>query len=113
MACQNIDDYFMDVTPFFWTLVRDIALLEYDKLKLTHHFQLIQESIVNNSSYILRINGKSFYHDNLNDLFFNTLVYCSQNFKTDTELLLLERAVERMNMYVESEKLAEMLSDLL
>lgn len=113
MSCQNIDQCVIDVTPFFWTLVRDIAVLEYEHLKATKHFQTIQESIANNLSYLLRINGNSFYYSDLNDLFSVTLIYCKQYYKTETELLLLEKAVERMNMYIKTDDLADMLANYL
>lgn len=113
MACENIDQYVIDVTPFFWTLVRDIALLEYDELKLTPHFQTIQESIQENYSYSLKINGNSFYYNDINDLFFVTLIYCRQNYQTMSELLLLEKAVERMKIYAKTDDLADMIENLL
>ncbi len=109
MACENMDQYVIDVTPFFWPLVRDIALLEYDQLKLTPHFQTIQECIQENYSYSLRLNGNSFIYTDLNDLFFVTLIYCRQNYQTMSELLFLEKAVERMKMYVKTDELADML----
>lgn len=112
MSCENIDQYVIDVTPFFWNLVRDIAILDYDELKMTTHFQTIQECIDNNSSYALRINGNAFYYENLNDLFFVTLIYCRKYYKTQSELLLLEKAVEKMNIYVQTDELADMLSNL-
>ena len=113
MACQNIDQYVIDVTSFFWELVRDIAILDYDQLKKCRHFQTIQESIDNGSSYVLRLNDNSFYYDNINDLFFVTLIYCKQHYKTYTELLLFEKAVERMKLYAKTDDLADMLDNML
>jgi hypothetical protein len=112
MSCENIDQYVIDVTPFFWELVRDIALLDYDTLAQTQNFQTIKECIQNNSSYVLRVNGNSFYYEDLNDLFNVTLIYCRQNYKTQTELLLLEKAVEIMNIYTKTDDLADMLEKL-
>lgn len=113
MACENIKQFVMDVTPFFWTLIRDTAIMDYDQLKLTPHFQTMQECVHNNYSYSLKINGNSFYYDDVNDLFFVTLIYCRQYYQTTTELLLLEKAVERMKIYAKTDDLADLLENTL
>ena len=38
---ENIEDYAntIDVTPFFWNLIRDIVSMDYETLKQTQSFQ--------------------------------------------------------------------------
>ena len=114
---ENIEDYAntIDVTPFFWNLIRDIVSMDYETLKQTQSFQRLVYCVNEyDFKYSLSFDEGNtiLYFDDINDLFYETLSFYKKRVDDGYEALmcvtLLEKAIQKMELFVETENMASL-----
>ena len=101
-----------DVTPIFNELLNNIITLSFSELSNTHSFLTISLLVENKSRFSLQIYGDKLYFENIYDLFHNTQFYCKEH-GFEKEALLVEKAIEKMKEFVDTEEMIETFSNTL
>lgn len=102
----------VDVSLVFWQLVEAVNSLEYDDLVNTDFFKVMQECVDNKKRFILDIKGTSLLHDDVNALFYNTLVFL-QNHGINDLAPILHTAIRKIEDVICRQEVCEKLSSSL
>jgi hypothetical protein len=97
----------VDVTPFFWELIQNIATMDYETVKKTSSFKRLVDCMIDDDlRYSLTFGEKKVSFDNVNELFYGTLHYCK--IYEISNVSLLEKAIKKMEVFVETDDMASL-----
>ena len=94
----------IDITPVFFNFVHNISFMEYNDLVKTKIFNDFIFYVNNEMNFILYIENKRIYFEDINSLFYGTLEYCTQ-YGIPTDLLKI--AIKKMELVVEIDNLSD------
>lgn len=105
----------VDVTPFFWELIHNIATMDYETVKKTSSFKRLVDCMVDDDDlrYSLTFGEgeRTISFENVNELFYGTLRYCK---RYEIYLVpLLENAIKKMEVFVETDDMASLFTSSL
>jgi hypothetical protein len=110
------DSSYVDLTPFIWTLIRNVITLSYDDVKETPEFvkvyELIQED---DKTYYVTIDNVTISSEDLNDLFQQILRYLQikSNDESYREMFIIfKKAMEIILTHGEADDLASILQNV-
>ena len=105
----------IDVTPFFRIFLQHIIEMEYSDLKETEEFGIILHAIDQEYQFKIVIDGVSYIFNDVNDLFFlcrKICVVCKDvNTEKYTYGTLLNRAISKINIFLDGEKQTDQILD--
>lgn len=89
---------FHNITSVFWPIAQAIIALDYDVLQNTKLFHTLQQLVHMEHGFILDMdtNGATLTHNDVNELFYNTLSYCRRYEPHSARTNLLERAIAKI-----------------
>ena len=97
----------VDVTPFFWELIHNIAVMDYETVKKTPSFKRLVDCMIDDDlQYSLTFGDRKVSFDNVNELFYGTLRYCRRY--EISNVPLLEKAIKKMEVFVETDDMASL-----
>lgn len=113
MSEEEYEDYAntVDVSPYFWELINDIINLDYKTLKKTPSFNRLVDCMEEEDlRYCLKISDDKpiLFFNNINELFYGTLHFCRLYHNMKTQTLLLEHAIKKMELFVQTDDMTSL-----
>jgi hypothetical protein len=94
----------IDVSSFFWELIKVIITLPIEEIMETNFYNTISNLIEENQSFILTIGEYELYHDNIDSLFYKTRDFLLK-YSFNEQYLLMDKAIKKIENNIIQDKI--------
>ena len=97
----------VNVTNAFWDVVKNVTTLDHESLATTESYLTIQETMNKGVQFFIIIQNNYLYFNTINELFYNTLIYCKNNLPGSWYCLQLEKAINKIEVFIDVEDISD------